>query len=124
MKDFRDSEEAFGLFEHDADRSHFDLRVRRGDTVASWALPSALPAPGDEHLAFRLEDRGPEVLERGEVTEERYGSGPVETLDSGPCDVETWTEGRVELRLRGDQARWGVTLTRDEGDDWRIAGHR
>lgn len=124
MRDYGGSEEAFGLFEHDADRHHFDLRVKRGDTVASWALPSALPAPGDEQIAFRLEDRGPEVMGRGEVTEERYGFGPVEALDGGPCDVEAWTGDRVELRLRGDQVRWGVTLTRDGGDDWRIAGQR
>ncbi len=47
----------FVIQEHHATRLHWDLRLERDGTLASWAIPNGLPEePKDNRLAVRTED--------------------------------------------------------------------
>lgn len=112
----------FVLHQHDTGQKHFDLRFERGDRVVTWALLTALPKPRDSFGATRLEDRSGRVMGAEVIVEDRLGAGSVEVLDGGGYVVGAWNDDRVEVRLRGERLRWGLTLNRVQGDDWSVTG--
>lgn len=119
----------FVIQQHSATRLHWDLRLERDGTLASWALPRGIPlAPRDDRIAVRTEDHPLEYLDfHGTIPRGSYGAGTMEIWDRGTYDVHELTDRKVEITLHGErlQGRYGMfPLGRrgpqDSGDDWMI----
>lgn len=93
----------FVIQHHLATRLHHDLRLERGGTLRSWALPKGLPlVPGLTHLAVQTEDHPLEYLTfAGDIPEGEYGGGPMRIWDTGSFTTLEWEEGKVTVRLAG-----------------------
>ena len=95
---------------HLATRLHHDLRLERGGTLRSWALPKGLPlVPGLPHLAMQTEDHPLEYLTfHGDIPDGEYGGGPMRIWDTGHFQTLEWEDGKVTFRLDGHrhQGEW------------------
>src|SRR3954452_25551427 len=80
----------FVVQEHSARRLHWDLRLEREGTLASWALPRGVPEhPAENRLAVRTEDHPLEYLEfHGEIPKGEYGAGSMTIWDAGTYEAE------------------------------------
>ncbi|HEX5146086.1 MAG TPA: DNA ligase D, partial [Conexibacter sp.] len=120
----------FVVQQHDASRLHWDLRLERDGTLASWALPRGVPLhPRDDRAAIRTEDHPLEYLDfHGEIPAGSYGAGTMEIFDAGTYDTHEWTDKKVEVTLNGErlQGRYGLfpigRAPRGDGDGaaWMI----
>ncbi|HSZ05401.1 MAG TPA: DNA ligase D [Solirubrobacteraceae bacterium] len=109
----------FVIHEHHARRLHWDLRLERDGTLASWALPKGLPeAPGENHLAVAVEDHPLEYLHfEAEIPKGQYGAGSITIWDSGTYECLKWGPRKVEVALHGERvhARYALfPIDRDE----------
>ncbi len=109
----------FVLQHHLATRLHHDLRLERGGTLRSWAVPKGLPlVRGERHLAVQTEDHPLEYLEfSGEIPAGEYGGGSMRIWDTGEYDVREWTDDKVTFRLHGRRHRGTWHLFRPRGND-------
>ena len=100
----------FVIQHHLATRLHHDLRLERGGTLRSWALPKGLPlATGLPHLAMQTEDHPLEYLTfHGDIPDGEYGGGPMRIWDTGHFETLEWEDGKVTFRLDGHrhQGEW------------------
>jgi len=116
----------FVVQQHDATRLHWDLRLERDGTLASWALPRGVPLdPRDNRIAVRTEDHPLEYLTfHGEIPAGEYGAGTMEVWDHGTYETHEWTAGKVEITLHGERisGRYGLFPIgrRNGSDDWMI----
>jgi bifunctional non-homologous end joining protein LigD len=95
----------FVIHEHHARRLHWDLRLERDGTLASWAIPKGLPqAPGENHLAVAVEDHPLEYLDfEQEIPKGQYGAGGVIIWDRGTYECLKWEPRKVEVALHGER---------------------
>ncbi len=95
----------FVIHEHHATRLHWDLRLERDGTLASWAVPKGLPpAPGENHLAVAVEDHPLEYLQfEAEIPKGQYGAGKITIWDSGTYECLKWEPRKVEVALHGER---------------------
>ncbi len=95
----------FVIHEHHATRLHWDLRLERDGALASWAIPKGLPqAPGENHLAVKVEDHPLEYLDfEAEIPKGQYGAGLVKIWDRGTYDCLKWEPRKVEVALHGER---------------------
>ena len=100
-----DSGRRFVIQHHLATRLHHDLRLERGGTARSWALPKGLPDhPGVRHLAVQTEDHPIDYMSfSGEIPDGEYGAGPVRIWDGGTYSASEWTEDKVTFALDGNR---------------------
>jgi bifunctional non-homologous end joining protein LigD len=93
----------FVIHEHHARRLHWDLRLERDGTLASWAVPKGLPpAPGENHLAVAVEDHPLEYLDfEAEIPKGQYGAGSIAIWDSGTYECLKWEPRKIEVALHG-----------------------
>src|SRR5829696_7263978 len=102
----------FVIQQHDATRLHWDLRLERDGTLASWALPRGIPLdPKDDRLAVRTEDHPLDYLVfHGEIPAGNYGAGTMEIHDRGTYETHVWSEKKVEVTLHGERVagRYGL----------------
>ncbi|MDO8188285.1 DNA ligase D [Conexibacter sp. JD483] len=114
----------FVIQQHDATRLHWDLRLERDGTLASWALPRGLPLdPGDDRVAVRTEDHPLQYLDfHGEIPSGSYGAGTMTIFDRGTCAVHEFTTRKVEFTLSGErnEGRYGMFPIGRSGDEWLI----
>jgi bifunctional non-homologous end joining protein LigD len=114
----------FVIQQHDATRLHWDLRLERHGTLASWALPRGLPLdPGDDRVAVRTEDHPLEYLDfHGEIPRGSYGAGTMTIFDRGTYAVHEFTDRKVEFTLAGERnsGRYGMFPISRSGDEWLI----
>ncbi|MDO8308671.1 MAG: hypothetical protein Q7V58_10000 [Actinomycetota bacterium] len=83
---------AFSIYEHRARTHHFDLRLMRGDSVALWAVASAMPGPGDvAQLAIRIDELPFTALGTLDAQSDRT------RWDHGPMTVRSWREGEAAV---------------------------
>jgi bifunctional non-homologous end joining protein LigD len=109
----------FVIHEHHARRLHWDLRLERDGTLASWAVPKGLPqAPGENHLAVAVEDHPLEYLDfEQEIPKGQYGAGEVIIWDRGTYECLKWEPRKVEVALHGERvdARYALfPIDKDE----------
>jgi bifunctional non-homologous end joining protein LigD len=109
----------FVIHEHHATRLHWDLRLEREGTLASWAVPKGLPqAPGENHLAVAVEDHPLEYLDfEAEIPKGQYGAGRITIWDSGTYECLKWERRKVEVALHGERvdARYALfPIDKDE----------
>jgi bifunctional non-homologous end joining protein LigD len=124
----------FVIQHHLATRLHHDLRLERGGTLRSWALPKGLPlVPGLTHLAVQTEDHPLEYLTfSGDIPQGEYGGGAMRIWDTGTFETLEWEDGKVTFRLEGVRHRgeWhlfrpGAGAARGRGGrDWLVVRSR
>src|SRR5204862_6830888 len=116
----------FVVQEHHARSLHWDLRLERDGTLASWAVPKGIPPdPRKNHLAVRTEDHPLEYLEfHGAIPRGQYGAGTMTIWDHGTYEAEKWRDGEVIATFQGERMRGRYALIRTgarEGkDNWLI----
>ncbi len=109
----------FVIQHHLATRLHHDLRLERGGTLRSWALPKGLPeVPGLAHLAVHTEDHPLEYLEfSGSIPAGEYGGGEMRIWDAGTYQASEWAEDKATVRLHGGRHTGEYHLFRTGGQD-------
>ncbi|HVE46845.1 MAG TPA: DNA polymerase ligase N-terminal domain-containing protein [Acidimicrobiales bacterium] len=117
--------EAGGRFvvqEHHATALHWDLRLERDGTLASWAVPKGIPPdPRTDHLAVHTEDHPLMYLEfEGQIPEGEYGAGKMTVWDRGTYDCEKWSDREVMFTLHGERARGRHVLFRTGEKQWML----
>lgn len=117
--------EAAGRFvvqEHHATSMHWDLRLERDGTLASWAVPKGIPPdPRDDHLAVQTEDHPLEYLEfSGHIPEGEYGGGQMTIWDRGTYHCHKWDEREVMITLAGERASGRFVLFRTGDRQWML----
>jgi bifunctional non-homologous end joining protein LigD len=112
----------FVVQEHNARRLHWDLRLEREGTLASWALPRGVPDHPDENrLAVRTEDHPLEYLEfHGEIPKGEYGAGTMTIWDSGTYEAEKFSGDEVIATFHGERLHGRYALFRTRETDWMI----
>jgi bifunctional non-homologous end joining protein LigD len=112
----------FVIQEHHARRLHWDLRLEREGTLASWAVPRGIPVhPKEDRLAVRTEDHPLEYLEfEGEIPKGSYGAGTMDVWDSGTYEVEKFDDREVIAVFHGERVTGRYVLFHTRGDDWMI----
>ena len=103
----------FVVQRHDARRLHYDFRLERNGTLASWAVPKGVPMePGVRALAVHVEDHPLDYGSfEGEIPKGQYGAGTVEIWDRGTYDlVEEKPDGGLTVRLHGTRLEGTWTL--------------
>ncbi len=86
-----DSPLRFVIHEHYATTHHFDLRLERGGTLWSWAVPKCMPTdPGRNRLAVRVEDHDLDHIDFVDST-------PVPDRPSGTIRKSIWDSGTYAL---------------------------
>jgi bifunctional non-homologous end joining protein LigD len=112
----------FVVQEHHASSLHWDLRLEREGTLASWAVPRGIPDHPDENrLAVRTEDHPLEYLEfEGEIPAGSYGAGTMSVWDRGSYELEKWRADEVIVVLHGERVTGRYVLFQTRGKDWMI----
>jgi hypothetical protein len=107
----------FVILEHDHPHPHFDFMLEAGDVLWTWRL-SRVPHPGEVIDAERLSDHRLAYLDyEGPVG---GGRGRVLRRERGELEWIARDEGRLEVRLEGEQWRGLVRLTRAGDGGWRL----
>ncbi|MBW1989350.1 MAG: hypothetical protein JRI97_07375 [Deltaproteobacteria bacterium] len=127
----------YAIQKHDASRLHYDLRLRSGEVLKSWALPKGPSTnPSQKRLAVLVEDHPLEYAGfEGVIPEGEYGGGTVMLWDRG-----TWeplgdpdamlAAGRLSFVLHGERlsGRWALVRMSGKrgegGKNWLLIKHK
>ena len=104
----------FVIQDHHASTHHFDLRIKRDNYLASWAIPKAkLPEDYNEKiLAIQTNNHNLSWLTfEGTIPEGNYGAGTVKIYDSGDCLVHQWTNV-ITITFNGNKIKDTYSLIR------------
>jgi bifunctional non-homologous end joining protein LigD len=112
----------FVVQEHHARSLHWDLRLERDGTLASWAVPKGIPPdPRKNHLAVRTEDHPLEYLEfHGDIPAGQYGAGTMAIWDRGTYETHKWRDREVMVTFHGERVRGRYVLFHTDGNNWMI----
>ncbi len=101
---------------------HWDLRLEREGTLASWAIPKGIPVdPKRNNLAVRTEDHPLEYLDfHGEIPAGHYGAGTMRIFDRGTFELHKWRDKEVMVTFHGERVRGRYVLFRTDGKNWMI----
>lgn len=109
----------FVIQKHAATSLHYDLRLRVGDTLKSWAVPKGPSLdPREKRLAIEVEDHPVDYASfEGVIPKGEYGGGPVMIWDRG-----LWTpvgdaakglkDGELKFYLEGQRLKGKWVLVR------------
>jgi bifunctional non-homologous end joining protein LigD len=110
---------------HDATNLHYDLRLRIGDTLKSWAVPKGPSLdPREKRLAVEVEDHPVGYGDfEGNIPQGEYGGGSVMVWDRGrwsPANgdpVKALKDGELKFNLEGERlkGRWVLVRTSYKG---------
>ena len=111
---------------HDATTLHFDLRLRVGDVLRSWAVPKGPSLdPKTRRLAVPVEDHDLAAGDFEGVHEgSRRGSGAVIIWDEGAAEIVTDEPAHVSFTLHGRKLTGGFALTRTGERRWILVKAR
>jgi DNA ligase D-like protein (predicted 3'-phosphoesterase) len=111
---------------HDATTLHFDLRLRFGDVLRSWAVPRGPSLdPAVRRLAVPVEDHSLDAGEfEGVHQGQARGSGAVIIWDEGPADIRREEPGHLSFVLQGRKLTGGFALTRTGPRRWILVKAR
>src|SRR5919204_4486522 len=112
----------FVVQEHSARSMHWDLRLEKDGTLASWAVPRGIPPdPSRNHLAVRTEDHPIEYLDfEGEIPEGQYGAGTMRIWDRGTYEEHKFRDDEVMVTFHGERLRGRHVLFRTGDKNWMI----
>jgi DNA ligase D-like protein (predicted 3'-phosphoesterase) len=105
---------------HDATALHYDLRIRIGGVLRSWAVPRGPSLdPAARRLAVPVEDHTLDAGDFEGVHEgQRRGTGAVIIWDEGPADIVRDEPGHLVVTLHGSKLAGGFALTRTGERRW------
>ena len=111
---------------HDATTLHFDLRIRIGEVLRSWAVPKGPSLdPAVRRLAVPVEDHSLAAGEYEGVRDgQARGTGAVIIWDEGPAEIIRDEPGHLSVILRGSKLAGGFALTRTGGRRWILVKTR
>jgi DNA ligase D-like protein (predicted 3'-phosphoesterase) len=120
------TESRFVVQLHDATTLHFDLRIRVGQVLRSWAVPRGPSLdPAVRRLAVPVEDHS---LDAGDFEGVRdgqaRGTGAVIIWDEGAAEILRDEPGHVSVRLHGTKLSGGFALTRTGERRWILVKTR
>lgn len=111
----------FVVLKHESPRGlHWDFMFQTGSVLATWALGEP-PDLAEPLICGALPDHRLEYLDyEGPIS---GGRGSVTRWDRGTCAVESRTDAKIVLVLKGDKLTGRVTLARAPGetDRWRFS---
>jgi DNA ligase D-like protein (predicted 3'-phosphoesterase) len=117
----------FVVQKHFARALHFDLRLRIGSVLKSWAVPKGVPGRiGKKHLAIATEDHALSYASfEGIIPQGEYGAGRVVIWDRGEFEnlkkeslASCLKRGILEFKCSGDRVRGCFALVRMRGKQW------
>ncbi|HZR53934.1 MAG TPA: DNA polymerase ligase N-terminal domain-containing protein [Streptosporangiaceae bacterium] len=111
---------------HDATTLHFDLRIRIGEVLRSWAVPKGPSLdPGVRRLAVPVEDH---ALSAGDYEGVRAGqargTGAVIIWDEGTAEIIRDEPAHLSVLLQGSKLAGGFALTRTGERRWILVKTR
>jgi hypothetical protein len=111
----------FAVQLHDATSLHFDLRLRSGDVLRSWAVPKAPSLdPRIRRLAVPVEDHSLSAGDfEGIHAGQARGSGAVIIWDEGAAEIVRDEPDHRSFILYGRQA--GGSIRPDQDRRWPLA---
>jgi DNA ligase D-like protein (predicted 3'-phosphoesterase) len=110
---------------HDATTLHFDLRIRVGDVLRSWAVPKGPSLdPGVRRLAVPVEDHTIAAGDFEGVHDQARGSGAVIIWDEGPAEITRDEPGHLTVLLQGSKLSGRFALTRTGPRRWILVKTR
>jgi DNA ligase D-like protein (predicted 3'-phosphoesterase) len=111
---------------HDATTLHFDLRIRIGEVLRSWAVPKGPSLdPAVRRLAVPVEDHSLAAGEYEGVRDgQARGTGTVIIWDEGAAEIIRDEPGHLSVILRGSKLAGGFALTRTGGRRWILVKTR
>lgn len=143
----------FVIHKHHATSLHYDFRLQIGDVMPSWAIPKGPTLdPQFKRLAMPTTDHGLDYRTfEGNISEGKYGAGPVmiwdqgyyipekeiskgvrETVDDYDDGQQTMKigmeKGELKFQLFGEKLRGSFALIKTRGfgpkDSWLLIKHR
>jgi bifunctional non-homologous end joining protein LigD len=111
---------------HDATALHYDLRLRIGGVLRSWAVPKGpVLDPAVRRLAVPVADHDLAAGDFEGVHEgQSRGSGAVFIWDEGPATIVRDEPGHLSFRLDGHKLSGGFALTRTGERRWILVKSR
>jgi DNA ligase D-like protein (predicted 3'-phosphoesterase) len=111
---------------HDATTLHFDLRLRFGDVLRSWAVPRGPSLdPAVRRLAVPVEDHSLDAGEfEGVHQGQARGTGAVIIWDEGRADIRREEPGHLSFVLHGRKLTGAFALTRTGPRRWILVKAR
>jgi DNA ligase D-like protein (predicted 3'-phosphoesterase) len=111
---------------HDATTLHFDLRLKVGDVLRSWAVPKGPSLdPGTRRLAVPVEDHALSAGDfEGVHAGHGRGSGAVIIWDEGAAEIVRDEPGHMSFVLHGSKLTGGFALTRTGERRWILVKAR
>ena len=111
---------------HDATTLHFDLRIRIGEVLRSWAVPKGPSLdPAVRRLAVPVEDHSLAAGEYEGVRDgQARGTGAVIIWDEGAAEIIRDEPGHLSVILRGSKLAGGFALTRTGRRRWILVKTR
>jgi DNA ligase D-like protein (predicted 3'-phosphoesterase) len=111
---------------HDATTLHFDLRIRIGDVLRSWAVPKGPSLdPGVRRLAVPVEDHSLSAGDyEGRRAGQARGTGAVIIWDEGAAEVIRDEPGHLSVLLSGSKLTGRFALTRTGERRWILVKAR
>ncbi len=117
----------FVIHKHYARTLHYDLRLKIGRVLKSWAVPKGPPKRiGEKHLAILTEDHPLSYATfEGEIPEGHYGAGKVKIWDSGTFEnvksssmSKCFKDGVIEFRAEGKRLKGTYALVHFKDKNW------
>ena len=111
---------------HDATTLHFDLRIRIGDVLRSWAVPKGPSLdPSVRRLAVPVEDHSLAAGDyEGIRAGQTRGTGAVIIWDEGNAEIIRDEPGHLSVLLHGSKLAGGFALTRTGERRWILVKTR
>lgn len=114
--------DAFVIHRHHASHLHYDLRLERGGTLVSWAVPKGLPPrPGIKRLAVQTEDHPMKYLDFHGVIEKGYGAGEMWIFARGRYAITKEKKDKsFYFRLMSPQLSGEYRMYPTRGKEWLV----
>jgi DNA ligase D-like protein (predicted 3'-phosphoesterase) len=111
---------------HDATTLHFDLRIRIGEVLRSWAVPKGPSLdPRVRRLAVPVQDHSLSAGDfEGIRAGQARGTGAVIIWDEGVAEIIRDDPGHLSVLLRGSKLVGGFALTRTGERRWILVKTR
>ncbi|MBI3004666.1 MAG: hypothetical protein HYY49_04535 [Ignavibacteriales bacterium] len=113
---------SFVVHRHHASRLHYDLRLEKGGTLKSWAVPKGLPPrPGIKRLAVNVEDHPMDYLTfEGKIPKGEYGGGDVWVFALGKYVITKEKKDGFYFRLQSKEINAEYRTFPTDGKNWLL----